>query len=179
MLFLFFSALWAQVDFLNLLMPTTTSTACQTTLVFSTLSDQLARVAMEQFLIWSTGNRSKVTMEQLIMQAILSMRFIAGCLLVGFTRAEFAPVCIARTSLLPVAIVVIAFDFIIIGVLIIRVLSYGLLRDFGKVRLSTFQGQSRALVLCIIGFLVWTGVGASIYCQCGGQWLTNVSRPVL
>ena len=59
MLFLLFAALWAQLDFLNLLLPVTSTIACQATLIFSTLFDQLARVGMEQFLLWSVGHGTK------------------------------------------------------------------------------------------------------------------------
>jgi len=157
-LFLFFTALWAQIDFLNLMIPSKSSTACQATLVFSTASDQLARGAIEQFLLWSVAQGSKVTAERLILQAILTIRVVAGGLLVGFTRPEFAPVCVARTSLLPISIVVLALDFIIIGVLIIRALSFGMFRALREARSTTHQEQSRALILSLAGFLVWTGV---------------------
>lgn len=143
---------------MNLLISNKSSKACQATLAFSTMSDQLARVGLEQFLLWSVGNGTKITAERLIMQAILGLRIIAGALLVGFTRPEFAPVCVARTSLLPISIVVIALDFIIIGVLVIRALSYGMFRDLRESRSSTHREQSRALILIVGGLLVWTGV---------------------
>lgn len=157
LLFLFFAAFWALIDFLNLLISTKSSTTCQATLVFSTISDQLARVGIEQFLLWSVGNGTKVTTERLILQAILGVRIIAGGLLVGFTRPEFGPACVARTSLLPISIIVIALDFIIIGVLIIRALSCGMFRDLRAARSSTHREQSRALILIVVGLLVWTG----------------------
>jgi hypothetical protein len=157
-LFLLFSALWAQLDFVNLLLPLKSSTACQTTLIFSTASDQLARVGIEQFLLWSVGNGSKATVEQLIMQAILGIRFVAGGLVVGFTRPEFTSACVARTSVLPVAIVAIALDFIIIGVLIVRTLLFGMVRDFREIRSRVHQEQSKALVLSVTGLFIWSGV---------------------
>ena len=158
MLFLFFAALWAQIDFLNLMIPSTTPTLCQASLVFSTMFDQLARVGMEQFLLWSVGQGTKVTAERLILQMILGVRLVAGGLLVGFTRPDFAPVCVARTSLMPMSILVITLDFIIIGVLFIRALALGMFRDMREERSSTLQEQSKALILNIVGFTVWTGV---------------------
>ncbi|KAG0649849.1 hypothetical protein D0Z07_3635 [Hyphodiscus hymeniophilus] len=158
-LFLLFAALWAQVDFLNLLI--LKPTLCQVTLVFSSAFDQLARFSLEQFLVWMLAQRTKMNAGQMILQAILGFRLIAGGTLVGFTRPDFAPVCIARTSVEPVAIVVIAFDFLIIGVLIIRSKSVGMFRDMRDPHSST-RDQSRGLMLTIIGFTVWTSTSVAM-----------------
>jgi hypothetical protein len=159
MLFLFFSALWALTDFINMTI-SSSPTACQAALVFSTLSDQLARVGIEQFLLWSVGHGAKLTAERLILQAILGFRFIIGLILVGFTRPDFAPVCVAGTSVLPIAIAVIALDVIIIGMLAIRAYLIGL---FKGMQPSSQQEQGKALVLILVGFTLWTGVGFIYY----------------
>jgi hypothetical protein len=157
-LFLLFAALWAQIDFFNLLLPITSTIACQATLVFSTMFDQLARVVMEQFLLWSVGHRTKLTAERLVLQVILLFRLVAGGLLVGFTRPDFAPVCVARTAVLPIAILVLVLDVVIIGVLMIRALSLGMFRDLREKDSSPKQERSRALIISIAVFTVWTGV---------------------
>jgi hypothetical protein len=157
-LFLLFAALWAQIDFVNLLLPATSTTGCQATLIFSTMFDQLARVFIEQFLLWSVEYGQKLTAERMVLQVILLFRLIAGGILVGFTRPDFAPVCVARTSVLPVAILVLVLDVVIIGVLIIRALSLGMFRDLRENDSSPRQEQNRALIICIAGFTVWTGV---------------------
>jgi hypothetical protein len=158
-LFLLFAALWAQLDFLNLLLPTTSSTACQATLVFSTLFDQLARVGIEQFLLWSVGHGTKVTTERLILQVILLLRMVAGGLLVGFTRPDFAPVCVARTKVLPIAIVVLVLEAVIIGVLLVRANLLGMFGELSGKSSSTRQEQSKALIFSIVGLGFWTAVG--------------------
>ncbi len=152
-LFLIFAALWAQIDFVNLLIPTTQSASCQGLLGVTTALDQLARVAMEQFLLWSVGQGTKLTAERLILQVVLLIRLVAGGILVGMTRPQFAPLCLARTSLLPVGIVVLALDAVIIIVLLIRAL---LLGNFGDKGFK--QRQSKALICAITGLAVWTGV---------------------
>jgi hypothetical protein len=157
-LFLLFAALWAQISFVNLLIVAEHSTICQATLIFSTAFDQLARFGVEQFLLWSVGQGSKANTGRLILQAILGIRLIAGGILVGFTRPDFAPVCIARTSVEPVAIVVITLDFIITGFLLVRSVSLGMFRDMRDSRSST-RDQSRGLILTVVGFTVWTAVG--------------------
>ena len=156
MLFLLFAALWAQVDFLNLLM--TKASICQATLIFSTAFDQLARFSLEQFLLWTVGQRTEQNASQIILQAILGLRLIAGGILVGFTRPDFAPLCLARISFEPVAIVVLVFDLVIIGLLLIRSASLGMLRDMKDSRSST-RDQSRGLILTIVGLTLWTAVG--------------------
>lgn len=113
---------------------------------------------MEQFLLWSVGHGTKLTAERLILQAILLLRMIGGGLLVGFTRPQFAPVCVARTSILPISIVVLSLDAVIIGALMIRAVSLGMFKEMGAKNAGTRQEQSKALVCTIVGFGVWTGV---------------------
>lgn len=160
-LFLFFGGMWALVDFLNLLIPITSPTACQVTLVFSTAFDQLARVGIEQFLLWSLRSDSKVTIAELIAQAILSLRFVTGGLLVGFTRPQFAPVCVARTSLLPISIIVLVLDLILFGVFLIRALSSGMIGELHGSSGVTAE-VNKGLVWSILGLLLWTGASKSI-----------------
>lgn len=155
---LILAAMWAQIDFINLLIPTKSSPACQALLVFSTASDQLARVGFEQFLFSSIRNDTNGAAGSLIVNAILAVRIVGGGLLVGFTRTQFAPVCVARTSLLPVSIVVVALDFVIIISLIIRASSSGMLGELRGARLSANGEQDRAVVFSMAGFFVWTGV---------------------
>ena len=93
-----------------------------------------------------------------MLQVILLFRLVAGGLLVGFTRPDFAPVCVARTAVLPIAILVLVLDVVIIGVLMIRALSLGMFRDLRENDSSPKQEQSRALIISIAVFTVWTGV---------------------
>ena len=158
MLFLMFAALWALIDFVNLLLPTTSTSPCQGTLIFSTVLDQLARVAMEQFLLWSVGKGTKLTAERLVLQIVLLLRLVAGGILAGITRPQFAPLCLARTSILPVGIVVLGLDAFIIALLFIRALSLGMFADIRGGSASPKQEQSKALILSIVGLTVWTGV---------------------
>lgn len=139
------------IDFINLNI-TSSTTACQAALAFSTLSDQLARVGIEQFLLWSVGQRNKATIVQLILQSVLGIRVIVGVVLVGFTRPDFAPVCVARTSVLPIAVVVLALDAIIIAALTAQILSMGVPR----------MRENKGLLPITVGFALWTGVSRPI-----------------
>ncbi|CAG8950735.1 hypothetical protein HYFRA_00002946 [Hymenoscyphus fraxineus] len=144
-LFLSSAALWALISFFNL-MVTTAQTTCQALLIFSTSFDQLARVSVEQFLLWALCQGTKASTSQLILQGILGIRFVAGIALVALTRPDFAPVCVASTSILPVAIIVLALEAVIIGVLVIRE------------NWSSRKEQGRALIFSILAFAVWTGM---------------------
>ncbi|KAK0128816.1 hypothetical protein ONS95_000766 [Cadophora gregata] len=155
-LFLLFAALWAQIQFLNLLLADTMATACQATLIISTMFDQLARVGIEQFLMWSIGHGTKLTAERLILQGILLLRVVGGGVLVGFTRPQFKPVCVAQTMISPLAVVVLAVDAIIIGVLMVRAMSLGMSKEMREKSSSTRQEQSKALIFTIIGLAIWT-----------------------
>ncbi|THV55557.1 hypothetical protein BGAL_0006g00090 [Botrytis galanthina] len=151
-LFLLFSVLWAQIGFLELLMPTTGTGVCQVGLIFTTGFDQLARVAIEQFLLWSIGHGMKITVIRAILQGLLVVRLIVGGVLVGITRPQFSPTCVAETSIIPVAIVVLVMDLIIVGALLVQAGSLGMFGD----RREDRKVQSRALLLIIAGFAVWT-----------------------
>lgn len=157
-LFLIFTALWAQIDFLNLLISPDASNICQIGLIFTTAFDQLARVVFEQFLLWSVGNGTKLTAARVVLQVILVVRVVAGGILAGFTRPQFAPVCVAYTSLFPASIVVLALDGIIIGTLLIQAMSLGLFRDMSGGQPSDRKAQSKAVVSMIFGFAFWTGM---------------------
>jgi hypothetical protein len=161
-LFLLFAALWAQFGFFNLMLSPTASGPCQALLIFTTMFDQLARVGVEQFFVWALGQGTKATTQQMILQGLLGVRLVAGGVLVGFTRPDFAPTCVARTSVMPTSIVVLALDVVIIGVLMIRASSQGVFSEMGDKRSSTRQLQSRALIFSIAGFTVWTGVGCGM-----------------
>ncbi|CAD6448216.1 e6dfdb4e-c340-4126-b299-fb6952bf947f [Sclerotinia trifoliorum] len=152
LLFLLFSVLWAQIDFLELLMPTTGTGTCQAGLIFTTSFDQSARVALEQFLLWSIGHGTKITAIRAILQGLLGTRLIVGGILAGVTRPQFAPTCVATTSILPVAIVVLVMDLIIVGALLVQAGSLGMFRDSREER----KLQNRALLLVIAGFAIWT-----------------------
>ncbi|EKD12061.1 uncharacterized protein L3040_003159 [Drepanopeziza brunnea f. sp. 'multigermtubi'] len=152
LLFFLFAALWAQVEFVSLLLAKDMANICQLTILLSTIFDQLARVTIEQFFMWSIGG-TKVTPGRLILQGALFLRLIGGVMLVSFTKSQFAPVCVARislqqTPLTPVSIAVLALDAIIVGVLLIREIS-------GKSP-DPMQKKSKALIFSIVGLGVWT-----------------------
>ena len=154
--FLTLSALWAQVDFVSFAIPSESSTACQFTVIVSTLSDQAARIAIGGFLLWSVGHLTKSRAESYALAALVATRVVVGAIFVGFARPQFAPLCLAQSSMLPASVTVMIVDFIILGVLTVRVFTLGLLAALRDSSSSMRQDQSRGLVYCIGGFFLWT-----------------------
>lgn len=133
---------------------------CQTTLTVTTIFDQMARVGVEQFLLWSVGNGTKVTA---VLQVMLFLRLVGGGVLVGFTKPQFAPACVAQIAVPAIPIIIISLDAIIVGVLFILAVSSGMLKGMKGKRSDPRRQQSKALVLSIIGLGLWTMVGPQFW----------------
>ena len=155
-LFLIFATLWAQINLINFMIPFPNVTACQATVIASAFFDQAARVIIGGFLLWSIGHVSKSPAETYGLGALMGMRIVAAVVFVGFTRPQFGPLCVARSIILPPPIAVLAVDTIIVGVLVIRVFTLGLLEVIRDGQPSTKKEQSKAFVYCIGGLLIWT-----------------------
>jgi hypothetical protein len=155
-LFLISSALWAQVDFINFAVPSTSPNACQVTIIASTFFDQAARVLIGGFLLWSVGHVKKTPVENSGLCALMGIRTVVGVIFVAYARPQFAPVCVARSDLLAASVAVMVLDMIIVGVVAIRVFTLGLLDVIREVRSSTKQEQSKALVYCGAGLFLWS-----------------------
>lgn len=153
MVFLLFATLWAQMDFLSLLVPTTKLSSCQATTILSSSFDQIARVAIGAYLLFSVGNGMKKTAEKSVLGGLVGIRTAAGVVFVAFTRPQFAPLCIAESNSSAVAITVITLDILIIGILAIRVLQLGTASQGSS---QGRQDQSKALTFVTIGFTIWT-----------------------
>lgn len=151
--FLIFTFLWAHLDFISLLVPTSNPSACQATTLLSSVCDQIARVAIGVYLLFSIGHETKATTEKYTMGSLVGLRVMAGLVFITFTRPQFAPLCIARSSMPGVSIFAIALDTIIVGVLAIRIIQ---LRSIQNGCSKDKQDQSRALTFVTIGFTIWT-----------------------
>ena len=160
-LFLLSAALWAQIDFITILLDTTTSsTPCQIGTIVSTIFDQFARFSIQQFLLWAlnTGNGEKLPVMQLIPQVLVLARFLAGAVFIGFTRPQTDTFCVATTSALPVGILVTALDGVIILLLVIRAYSVGGVAKENHGGRGVEAERARALMCVLLGLVFWTGV---------------------
>ncbi len=159
-LFLLSAALWAQIDFIAILLDTTSSTPCQIGTIVSTIFDQFARFSIQQFLLWTlnTGNGAKLPVMQLIPQVLVLVRFLAGAVFIGFTRPQTDTFCVATTSALPVGILVTALDGVIILLLVTRAYSVGGVAKENHDGRGVEAERARALMSVLLGLVFWTGV---------------------
>lgn len=152
--FLSSSALWGLVDFITTLIDPTAVSACQVGVIFTTLLDQVARFSIEQFLLWAINANTKASVGQIVPQGLLVARLVMGGVFVGLSKPQFNTVCVPISSVLIVAIVTVALDGVIIATLAARAFSVGLV--------SRMQDSPRckAIVLVLVGLLVWTAVSS-------------------
>jgi hypothetical protein len=154
--FLISSSLWAQVSFAAFLIENNSSLPCQIAIAFTSGFDQLARVALEQFLLASIHRRQKRSAAWIVVQLIIFLRFVLGCAFVGVQRPQFKPVCTSTTLILPLGIAVVAVDFIIGSILFGGAIVAGLRRDMkDDVAASS---RAKGLLLTIAALLIWTAV---------------------
>ena len=73
------------------------------------------------------------------------------------TLAQFSSVCVAKTSVLPVGIAVVAADAVLVLLLVVRSFRVGLVKEIRAGKSGAIRG--RALLLTIAGLATWTGVG--------------------
>ncbi|KAK4044211.1 hypothetical protein C8A01DRAFT_31524 [Parachaetomium inaequale] len=158
-LFLLSAALWAQIDFIAVLLDTSTSMPCQIGIIFSTVFDQFARFSVEQFLLWALNdnNGGELSVTQLIPQVLVLARFLAGAVFIGFTRPQTDTFCVATTSALPVGILVTALDGVIILLLVIRAYSVGGVAKENRDGKGVDADRARALMAVLLGLVIWTG----------------------
>ncbi|ETS74497.1 hypothetical protein PFICI_14363 [Pestalotiopsis fici W106-1] len=146
-LFLASSALWAQVEFLATLIDSTASSTCQAAVSISSLFDQLARVSIEQFLIWAIAKDGRKSAAGLATQVLLLARFVVGMVFVGVTKPQFNSTCVPLSSIEPVAITVIALDAVI-------------LTAIAALALSARSGKTVLLILAALA--IWMGTSVTL-----------------
>lgn len=156
MLFLVSSAIWGQVSFLSTVIETSATTTCQVAVIFSSLFDQIARVAIEQYLLWAVAKSGKKGPLVMIPQLLLLARFVVGMVLVGETRVQFNPTCVPLSNSVPISITVIALDAVILTILAVQSFSTGAPK--GSQTNSQGPTQSKAVLLTITGLAIWMGV---------------------
>lgn len=155
--FLATSALWAQTDFISLLISVNSSAACQVAIVFASIFDQLARVSLQQAIIWALNHRDRVSPnESFFAQGAVFTRFILGGIFIGLQRPQLDSVCLTSTSTLSYSFVLLTADFVFTIAILARAISFGLLKDIQNGQ--TDPSRSRAAMLLIFGFGTWTGV---------------------
>ncbi|KKP07141.1 hypothetical protein THAR02_00791 [Trichoderma harzianum] len=154
--FLAASALWGILDFATTLVHENSASACQTVISFAAVFDQVARVSVEQFLLWAVNGGIKVTKLSLAMQGALLVRFILGAIFVGVQRPQFEPVCVARNLILPIGVIVMVTDVAMVAALSTKVV---LAKKSNALRPEL--SRTNALIFVTAGLGIWTGVSGS------------------
>ncbi|KAI9151802.1 hypothetical protein HJFPF1_09013 [Paramyrothecium foliicola] len=173
--FLISSSIWAQVSFAAYLIENADLVPCQVAVAFSSGFDQLARVALEQFLLLAIHNHRKRSFLSIFLQIVVFLRFVVGCGFVGVQRPQFKPVCTSTTLLLPLGIVALAVDFFLAILLFGRAISVGLRKEMKSD--SSDASRAKGILLIIIGLLIWTAT--SIPLLLGLNFIDLIPRTVV
>ncbi|KAH0423152.1 hypothetical protein CcaCcLH18_12384 [Colletotrichum camelliae] len=173
--FLASAALWAQIDFAALTIDPTAISGCQVAVIFTTIFDQLARFAIEQYLLWAINSNAKAPAGAIIPQAVIGTRFVLGAVFVGFQKPQIATVCVSKTDVLPIGVVIMVTDFLIIGMLAFRASSLGLIAE-AKSGQAGAQGK-KAVLWIMGGHAAWTA--GSIPMLLGSESIELIFRTAL
>ncbi|ROV96606.1 hypothetical protein VPNG_09026 [Cytospora leucostoma] len=152
-IFLLSAALWAQLDFITILIGPIGARACQIGVIFTTIFDQLARYAIEQHLLWVINAGTGAGVGQYAPQGLLAGRFILGAVYIGFSRHQMDTICAPISSISAIAIAVVAVDAAIVAILGVRAVSVGLLMMIKKGSQDSARGH--AIIAMLIGLVIW------------------------
>jgi hypothetical protein len=156
-IFLASVALWAQIDFITVLLDVQDSAMpCQIGVIFATVFDQLGRFAIEQYLLWAMNDGSKLSAGQLIPQLLIWGRLVVGFIFVGLTRTQTDTFCVATAGSMPLSIALIALDVVVLLVLVARAFQTGLTASIAQNKADS--SRNKAVIFVMLGFGIWTAV---------------------
>lgn len=155
------SVLWSQISFSATLIEPSAAVGCQVAVISASLFDQLARFAIEQYLLWAINSGLKKAPDTFVPQALLVIRGIVGGIFVGFQRPQLFPVCQTSNNASAVGIAVAASDAVIILIFVARVFMIGLVQDVREKR-PGFQ-RSKAVIFLLAGLALWTGTSVPMF----------------
>jgi hypothetical protein len=159
-IFLITATLWAQTSFAAFLVDDAAHVPCQVAVAFSSSFDQIARIALEQFILLSIFNGRKRTLPFALIQILVFLRFVAGCAFIVLQRPQFKPVCTSTTLSLPLGAATSAVDFSLTLSLLGTALSVGLRNDMAND--SPDASRAKGLFLTIAGLAVWTATSVPL-----------------
>lgn len=173
-LFLTSSAAWALVEFLATIIEPTAASMCQVAVVFSSIFDQMARVFVEQYLVWAARPEKK-SIPNIVSQVLILVRFGVGMAFIGLTRSDFNPTCVPISSVPPIAITIIVLDAIILALIAVQILSSASTSGVSS------DGQAplgkRSVTLVTVGLAIW--IGTSVVLLLGERATDLVLRTTL
>ncbi|KAI8957845.1 hypothetical protein F5Y11DRAFT_65225 [Daldinia sp. FL1419] len=164
-LFLTSSAAWALVEFLATIIEPIAASTCQVAVVFSSIFDQMARVFVEQYLVWAARPEKK-SIPNMVSQVLVLGRFGVGMAFIGLARSDFNPTCVPVSSVPPVAIIVIVLDALILALVAVQALSNASMHN------DRASVGRRSVTLVTVGFAIW--IGTSVVLLLGAK-TTNLA----
>ncbi|KAM0286781.1 hypothetical protein ACHAQH_000801 [Verticillium albo-atrum] len=159
--FLASSALWAQIDFIATLINPSGPLGCQVAVTFASSFDQIARLALEQYLLWAINSGVKPSPDTFIPQALLAIRLLVGGIFVAFQRTQMLPICQPSNNMVAIGIAVAATDAVIIAIFVLRAFMTGLVQDFREKRPG--HQRAKAVLMLIVGLALWTGASVPLF----------------
>ena len=154
-IFLVSAALWAQIDFVAIAVDPSSASGCRTALAFASAFDQLARVALLQYFLWTSPGAATSAVQRFVPQGLLVGRLVLGGVFVGMQRPQLGPVCVTTTEIIAVPVAIVITDAVLFLACLIRVFSTGGLRD---IKDDAGHQKRKGVKLTLGGFLLWTGV---------------------
>ncbi|KAG7135739.1 hypothetical protein HYQ45_006551 [Verticillium longisporum] len=158
--FLAGAALWAQIDFIATLIDPSSSLGCQVAVTFASSFDQIARLALEQYLLWAINSGVKPSSDTFIPQALLVIRLLVGAVFVAFQRTQMLPVCQPSNNMTAIGIAVGATDAVILA------LFASALSSRTGSRLPREASRPPARQSCsdaLVGLALWTGASVPLF----------------
>lgn len=152
-LFVLFATMWTKLIFLNFAMPS--PRACQGTTVLSTLADQLTRTMAAVLLLEVVGNSSRSKGNQYAIGAVIATRLVLGIIFAAFTRPQFAPICLARSSQIGMAVLIVMVDGILLAIVTTCNVWHGAWREAWVMPTTTRREQTKAMVFLTVGYALW------------------------
>ncbi|KAK0385241.1 hypothetical protein NLU13_7717 [Sarocladium strictum] len=173
--FLVGAALWAQVDFIAIMMDGSAMPSCQIATSFASAFDQIARVSLLQFLLWVTQNGNKTTAQTLLFQGFVFVRFLLGGVVVGVARPQFgSEFCVSTSLVMPLSIAVIVTDCAMAFFLLVKVFTQGSFKAVTEVSAPMLLGYES---MPLITRTFFPAIGLGIVLGDSGYSTDNYAPP--
>ncbi|KAG6010925.1 hypothetical protein E4U21_002595 [Claviceps maximensis] len=152
--FLLFVTLWAINGFVGTFIDEGSSAACHVVIALASSFDQIARIALEGYLLWAIKRDVRATAGVTFTQTVILLRFILGAIFVSALRPQFAPTCVAKPLLWQIGVAVALADAVIVTMLLTRASAVGVFRDAQVDGIVGLRAQGLAFTTIALGLWI-------------------------
>ncbi|KAG6032568.1 hypothetical protein E4U41_007210 [Claviceps citrina] len=152
--FLLLVVLWAVGGFIGAFINKDFPAGCQIAIAFASAFDQIARIALEEYLFWAMKQDLRATLGLWFPQIVIFLRFILGGIFVGGLRPQFAPICVAKNLLWQVGLAASIADSFIVFMLLVRASSVGIFLQMKVDGPIGFRAKGLALTTIALGLWI-------------------------